>query len=263
MPNPTSNTETRSIAVGVAHHVNFEAACREALSLAILHELPLRALGLIDSKRLGDIGPVPLGGGYHARELRAHRMTQARRRLSESLGLLEELARQARVELRVQVEEGDARALLRAQQRPLDVWVMPRGAWFDQGLLGDTGAKVKRSAGLPFVFVSQGEKSQERAAVVFDGTEESLVAGRWFMETDLWSALPVHVFCPGGTLPGAVAKTWSRFSQRAAGAQLRTEALPLAEAWDVVAGGEPRLRWYQRVGRPRGGKHRAPITVLA
>lgn len=262
MASSLSGREIRSITLGVAHHENFDAACSEALALAQAHRLPMRALGLLDVKRLADVGPVPLGAGHYAKGLRTHRMTQARRRLSTCMAVLEDLAREAHVTLSVQVEEGDACALLRTALHESDVFVMPREAWFDQGLLGSAGSELQRRLDRTAVLVTRGERLGAGAAVIVDGSTESLAAACWFMETDLWPKLPAQVFCPLGTLPAEAAKAWQHFSKREAGAQLRTDGF-FAGSWDVVAGGQPRLRWYQRLSQSTNPGAAAPIAVVA
>lgn len=112
------------------------AAIAHALALAEEHGAELVALGIVDTKMLRNVGPVPLGANHHAERLRNSRIARARGRMSATVQSFEQAAVRAGVRFRVGVEEGDPLPVLRAWLAEGDVLVLPRGGWFDHGIAG-------------------------------------------------------------------------------------------------------------------------------
>jgi monovalent cation/proton antiporter MnhG/PhaG subunit len=128
------NRKVDRVVLGVAAGDGFEEALQTSLQLAKTYQVPVTALAIVDTKQLHQIGPVPVGGNFYARQLRNDLTAQARRKVANAIAQFERAAAQAGLRFAVKLEEGDPRPLLASEVQCDAVLVMPRGAWFDQGL---------------------------------------------------------------------------------------------------------------------------------
>lgn len=124
----------RHVVLAIASGDGMDEAMTKALELARQYGVDMTALAIIDTKALHDVGPVPLGGLYHAQQLRNALTSQARAKVATTLEAFEHLATRADVTFSLQVEEGDPAAYLRAMSTRGSALVLPRRAWFDHGL---------------------------------------------------------------------------------------------------------------------------------
>ncbi|MDZ4779707.1 MAG: universal stress protein [Planctomycetia bacterium] len=68
----------KRILVGLGGTEYTPSAIHRGVELALAHDAELSGVGVIDYRRLTRVGPVPLGGGHYAAELRRQRVEQAR-----------------------------------------------------------------------------------------------------------------------------------------------------------------------------------------
>jgi monovalent cation/proton antiporter MnhG/PhaG subunit len=128
------NRKVNRVILGIAAGDGFEEALETSLQLAKAYQLPVTALAIVDTKQLHQIGPVPVGGNFYARQLRNDLTAKARRKVADAIAHFERAAAQAGLRFAVKLEEGDPRHLLRSEFKGDAVLILPRGAWFDQGL---------------------------------------------------------------------------------------------------------------------------------
>lgn len=128
------NPTIERVVLGLANGPGAEAALEHAIELAKAHRAELVGLAIIDTSTLENVGPVPIGGNYHAAQLRRTLVTKARHKMAETVQSFERAAEQAGVRFSVCVEEGDPIPILRARLKPGGTLVLPRRAWFDHGL---------------------------------------------------------------------------------------------------------------------------------
>ena len=77
----------RRILVGLANAEHADSATKTAIGLARIHQAELTGISVLDVDRLGATGPVPIGAGEAASELREHRITEAKKTIQEILTL--------------------------------------------------------------------------------------------------------------------------------------------------------------------------------
>ena len=155
----SSHESIRHVVLAIASGDGMEEAMAKALELAQQHGTGITAFAIIDTKTLHDVGPVPLGGIYHARQLRNTLISQARTRVAATVETFERLALQAGVSFDLKVEEGDPAAHLQTTMTKGHVLVFPSRAWFDHGLSAgsiDPIHALKRS-GLPMPIAGNGD----------------------------------------------------------------------------------------------------------
>lgn len=123
-----------SVLLAIASGEGMDDAIDTAIRFAKSSGADLTALAIIDTKTLHNVGPVPLGGNHYAVQLRNTLTAQARGKVAEIVQSFEQRASQAGVRFRVQMEEGDPVSLLRELLVGRVALIVPRNAWFDQGL---------------------------------------------------------------------------------------------------------------------------------
>ena len=140
------NQKIDKVVLGIASGPGIEAAISHAVELAKAHKAELAGLAIIDTKTLHDVGPVPIGGNHYATQLRHTLTAGARRRVAETIAMVEETATQAGVPFGLNVEEGDPIPILRDRLTKGVALVLSRHAWFDHGLADRRIAPMSRLA---------------------------------------------------------------------------------------------------------------------
>lgn len=128
------NPTIERVVLGLANGPGLEAAIKHATELAKANRAELVGLAIIDTKTLENVGPVPIGGNYHAAQLRRTLIAKARHRIAEAVQSFERVAEQAGLGFSVSVEEGDPAPILRERIGKGVALVVPRRVWFDHGL---------------------------------------------------------------------------------------------------------------------------------
>jgi monovalent cation/proton antiporter MnhG/PhaG subunit len=123
------------VVVALAEGPGADEAITHAIRLAREHGTELCGLAVIDVPRLGNVGPVPLGAGWHAQQMREHRIAQARRAAANVLQRYETAVQAAGLTWSSRLEEGHPRKVLRQVCDGNDLLVAAAGSWFDQGVL--------------------------------------------------------------------------------------------------------------------------------
>jgi len=131
------NESNRSgrIVLALAEGPNIDRAIAQAVALAREQGAELCGMAIIDAPRLSNVGPVPIGAGWHAEQMRAHRIAQARGAAADVLQRFEAAARAAGIAWSTCLAEGHPRKVLRKLGGHDDQVVVAAGGWFDQGVL--------------------------------------------------------------------------------------------------------------------------------
>jgi monovalent cation/proton antiporter MnhG/PhaG subunit len=143
------NDETiRTDMLALASGPNLENAIKEAVLLARRYNAELCGIAIIDVPRLSNVGPVPIGAGWHAQMMRDRRIRLARAAAAKAIGRFESFASCSGLTWSVRLEEGRPARLLAAMAGPQCLLAVTAGAWFDQGVLGlevDTRRRLRWS----------------------------------------------------------------------------------------------------------------------
>ena len=132
-----------TVVLALAKGPQMQAAVRQAIVLARERNVELCGIAIIDVPRLCNVGPVPIGAGWHAQQMRERRIRLARQAAADVIEQFEEMARRSGVRWVVRLEEGrPAKILSRLSQSACTLAVAPVG-WFDQGVL-DLEVNVER-----------------------------------------------------------------------------------------------------------------------
>ncbi|WP_070399616.1 monovalent cation/H(+) antiporter subunit G [Hydrogenophaga sp. PML113] len=132
---PADAVPVRRVVLALAAGPHIDAAIAQAVALARRHGAELCGVAVIDLPRLQNVGPVPIGAGWHAQRLREHRIAQARQAAADVIERFESAARASGLAWSARLEEGRPRAVLRACCDDATVLTVAAEGWFDQGVL--------------------------------------------------------------------------------------------------------------------------------
>jgi len=123
------------VLLALAQGPHIDAAIAQSVAQAQSHGAELCGLAVIDVPRLQNVGPVPIGAGWHAQRMRELRIAQARRAAADVIERLEAAARASGLRWSAQLAEGRPREVLRACCDPHTLLTVAAEGWFDQGVL--------------------------------------------------------------------------------------------------------------------------------
>ncbi|MGE0796692.1 MAG: monovalent cation/H(+) antiporter subunit G [Lautropia sp.] len=134
----------RTVVVALLAGPRTDAAIDRALDLAIRHGAELLGIAAIDAPRLANVGPVPIGAGWHAQQMRERRLRLARDAAAGVVQQFEARAAASGVRWSVRVEEGRPRKIFAATDQPGTWLVVPGEGWFDHGVIGIRADPARR-----------------------------------------------------------------------------------------------------------------------
>lgn len=125
----------RSVVLALAKGPHMESAILQAMALAREHSADLCGVAIIDVPRLSNVGPVPIGAGWHAQRMRERRIRLARQAAADVIQRFEELASRSGLRWSVRLEEGRPSRILASIAKPGCLLAVAAVGWFDQGVL--------------------------------------------------------------------------------------------------------------------------------
>ena len=128
--------DVRSVVLALAKGPHMDSAMVQAMALAREHSADLCGVAIIDIPRLSNVGPVPIGAGWHAQQMRERRIRLARLAAADVIQRFEELASNSGLRWSVRLEEGRPSRILASVAVPGCLLTVAAGGWFDQGVLG-------------------------------------------------------------------------------------------------------------------------------
>ncbi len=186
------------LALGDKEHS--ENKLRYALDLAQQHRAKLTAVTVLDVQRLYHVGPVPIGGGAAAEELRENRLSQCSERIAEVVAWFATSCRDAGVELAVHQEQGDPFPLMVEHAKFQDLMLFGLKGVFDYGIVTDRDEKPIDllirliAAGVrPILAVNDSYRKIERVLVAYSGSAESARTVKQFARMNPWPDAAIRI----------------------------------------------------------------------
>ena len=185
----------KRILVGLGDLAFSTSATRTALNLATAHDASLTAVTLVDPSHYAS-GPIPIGGGEAAKELREHRLQLTAEIIDQSIDHFERACRQENVNFTVARETGDAFECMVDRSRYHDLAVCGLRNLFDHGVLDEPPHELVRlgEGGVrPIVAVGPEYNDINRILVAYSGSSESARTMKRFAQMNLWPDCQVRV----------------------------------------------------------------------
>lgn len=123
-----------------------DLAIERAVELAETHKVELCGVAVIDAPQLMNVGPVPIGAGWHAQQMRERRMAQARLAAADVLQCFESAARASGNAWSSCLVEGRPHRVLQEFCKKDDLLLVAADGGFDQGVLGrrtDVASRIR------------------------------------------------------------------------------------------------------------------------
>jgi nucleotide-binding universal stress UspA family protein len=237
----------KRILVGLGDVEHSARAVRQAIDLCKLHEAELTAVTVVDHRSLENVGPVPLGGGAAAKELREHRLKLARDVIEKTISQCERQCEEAGMAFRLVLEEGKPLDAVCSHARFHDLMILGREeTLFEHGVIAEPAdelARLVREGVRPILIVPHEPKECRRAVLAYNGSMGSAKTIRQFIQLRPWPDLEMRLVYFGSSADDAQRELDEAEAYcRAHGYDVQAEfhagsategLLPLADQWDA------------------------------
>jgi len=190
----------RRILLGIGGTPFSHVGIRRAVELGKQHQAAITAVTVLDEKRLGRVGPVPLGAGEAAANLRQHRRAVTRENIQQAVDELTEMCRTQGVSLNVEHEKGSPFQLMVDYSRYHDLHIFGLRSMFEYDVLGDGSAdpalalrNLITGGVRPLLAVSDKYRTIRRVLVAYSGSVPSADSLRQFLIFHLWPEVVLRV----------------------------------------------------------------------
>lgn len=184
----------RRILVGLAGTPHTSAAIQTSVELAARHGAELTGVTVIDLGKLENVGPVPIGAGKEAQELREYRVSVTRERVEQDIEEFTAACRAAGARWEVRREERESPFdYLISQSRYHDLMVFGLRGVFEYDVVGDPTSDPTHllvrliSEGVrPILAVGAIYCPIRRVMIAYSGSVESARTMRRFVQLRPW-----------------------------------------------------------------------------
>jgi nucleotide-binding universal stress UspA family protein len=160
----------------------------------------MTAVTVVDEDRLGRVGPVPLGAGGAATELRTHRLAATREQIEETVEQLKQACQESGVPVTIQREQGSPFQLMIDYARYHDLSVFGLRSMFEYNVLGDSDVEPARvlkhliEGGVrPLLAVADRPRPVSRVLLAYSGSVQSAESMQQFVQLRLWPDVVTRV----------------------------------------------------------------------
>ena len=190
----------KRILVGLGDRTYSSVATQHAIELARQHGAELTAVTIVDVSRLRQTGPVPIGGGASARELREHWRDATQEVVEVAIRQFEQSCRDAGLAHRVLREEGDPFDCMISCARYHDLMILGLRNLFEHGVIEEPPNELVRLVGegvRPILAVTDSVKPIKRVLIAYSGSMGSARTMKRFVQDRLWPDLTLKIITFG------------------------------------------------------------------
>lgn len=200
----------KRLLIGVAGTPALQAKIDCTLDLAKKHEAEVSLLSVVDRARLAAVGPVPIGAGHYAANLRKGRIERSHKLDEDAIAQFEAAAAKAQVSLRVLRAEGDPLDIIGSAWRYHDLCIMGLRGWFDHEVMPDPEDSLQQLISRsvrPILAVAEQPRPVRKALIAYNGSLESAKTMKQFVQLALWQKVALHIVCVGKPKSGETVQT--------------------------------------------------------
>ncbi len=200
----------KRLLVGIAGTPALQAKIDYTLDLAQRHKAEVSLLSVVDRDRLTAVGPVPIGAGHYAENLRRGRVERSHKLDENAITQFEAAGAKAKVTLRVLRAEGDPMEVIASAWRYHDLCILGLRGWFDHDVLPDPENALQQlisCAVRPILAVPERLRPVKRALIAYNGSLESAKTMKQFVQMNPWPDVRLHIVCVGKPKSGEAALT--------------------------------------------------------
>ncbi|TQV76118.1 universal stress protein [Denitrobaculum tricleocarpae] len=195
----------KRLLVGVAGTPAMAAKIKHTIDLAKLHDAEISILSVVDVARLSALGPVPLGAGKYAQDLREGRIAKSHKLDENAIAGFEAACGEAGIPVQVIRQEEDPMEAVTSTWRYHDLCILGARGWFDHGVVADPqNALLKLITGgvRPVFAVTNEIRPMRKALIAYNGSLESAKTMKQFVQMGLWPDIELHIVCAGKSKSG-------------------------------------------------------------
>ena len=194
----------KRILVGLGDVEHSQVAMELAVDLAQRHEAEITAVTVVDHERLDNVGPVPIGGGGAANELRAYRVNLTRKVIEDAIDRCSEVCKAAGVKYRLLYEERDPFDYFISCSRYHDLMICGLHHLFEHGVIEEPPRELVsliQSGVRPMLAVSNESRPIRKVLFAYGGSMQSAQSMRQFVQMQLYSGIEARVVSFGQEEP--------------------------------------------------------------
>lgn len=186
----------KRILVGLGSLDYARSATAKAIELAKTHDASLTGVTLFDADRLDDAGPIPIGAGQLAKELKESRLDDARAIIRAAENHFLDACEKSDVKHSLQRETGDPLESLVSLTRYHDLVICGLKSLFDHGVIDeppDELATLVQEGVRPLLAVSDKDQPIKRVLIAYSGSMESAKTMRRFVHFRMWPDAKIRI----------------------------------------------------------------------
>lgn len=186
----------KRILVGLGSLEYARTATAKAIELAKTHDAELTGVTLFDADRLDDTGPIPIGAGQLAKELKESRLKDASAVIRAAESCFTEQCERAKVKYQVQRETGDPLEALVSLTRYHDLVICGLQSLFEHGVVDeppDELAMLVQEGIRPLLAVTDEDRPIKRVLIGYSGSMESAKTMRQFVHFRMWPEAKLRI----------------------------------------------------------------------
>ncbi len=198
----------KRLLVGVAGTPALAAKIDYSLALAQSHGAEISILSVVDRSRLAAVGPVPIGAGMYAENLRQGRIERSHKLDEEAIQRFETACADAKVSLKTLRSESDPLDEVAAAWRYHDLCLLGLRGWFDHDVMPDPEDVLQQLIARsvrPILAVPEEMRPIRKALIAYNGSLESAKTMKQFVQMRLWPDVALHLACVGDPKSGEIA----------------------------------------------------------
>ena len=178
-----------------------QSTIQYGVELANRHNADLTGVTVVDVHRLAKVGPVPLGGGHWANELRKHRIRITKERIEEAIHNFETACRDKDIRHQIKREERkEPFDLMLSEARYHDLMIFGLRSIFDYGVVDEShdnasNLLIKLIAGgvRPILAVSETYRPIRKVLISYSGSMESAKTMKQFIRMQMWPDIELRI----------------------------------------------------------------------
>lgn len=254
----------KRILVGLGGTPFTTVATKIATELGDFHQAQLTGVTVIDTSKLDNVGPVPVGGAAYAQRMRERKVQITKEGTEQAITAFKaHCSEQQVVCRRIEYEQKDPFTAMVSEARYNDLTIFGLRSIFDYGFTSDPDKailKLMAQGVRPILAVADTYRPIKKALIAYSGSMESAKAIRHFLHLNPWPGVTLHIvhFKKGPQKEPFLLKDAAEFCEAhgfevktdAVEGQARVDLLPFAQENDadlIVMGNSVNKALLQRL----------------
>ncbi|MCG6910006.1 MAG: universal stress protein [Deltaproteobacteria bacterium] len=187
----------KRILVGLGGTPFTTVAVKIATELGNLHQAQLTGVTVLDTRKLDNVGPVPVGGGAYAQRMRERKARITKEGTEQAITAFKtHCSEQQVVCRRIEYEQKDPFTAMVSEARYNDITIFGLRSIFDYGFTSDPDKaiiKLMTQGVRPILAVADTYRPIKKALIAYSGSMESAKAIRHFLHLNPWPGVTLHI----------------------------------------------------------------------